>query len=1190
MIYALAHGVPDTMRPHFVAVLLCVLFVLSALYPATMAAPEDEEIPSLRILFEDRNFEVGEQLNVTLEHSVNGVLTNADLESMTLAVIWNFTFGQSGNPSVEWYSQILDPPYKIYRVSVGIYKMNFTIMPDHVTTLLPMSEGLPFMGKVVFMMAMCKYGGGVDALDVSTMGMVPIEDGPSIQVTVTDHYPAPGERVDITVTTTNGTAVDAADVFVNLTSFDGKIESTPNPLTVTRESMGVYKASYTVPVDLAVATLYTIQAGASFADYNASVYLSPLFSTGFAVNFFDIWIQNVSSTDDMTEVAVWVADPDGNALTGVDVDANITVHDGDSSTSTDLANTTDTTGKAGFVISHPAADRVDVNGVISHGGRTQGFFIEAIIEKKVPEPPVPEELDDFIVQAWEMPEGSIFDSIKHPGDQIDTKYRAMNTTGPLANKRINWMLVDRDGFFDTNYTIIDSGFEVTDANGDFDISYDLPSSDVNAWLMFQAVSWSEDEGKMMAMEETVAMIDAGFFAVDQNIEITVDRVTKEAPMQLRAKIPLPESYFVGHFFAVIDEDDQTTKWGQPMGLGPTEDDFPIIPLQKVGVDTFGIDKQLPDFFPEDQSLAFLVLSVDLEAFRIQTNYIIMDYGESSNKGVDATVTDPDPIAAGTEGNFIVTVENTGQGTDTYVIEQTSGPEWLSWQVNEITVEPAGVETFNTTVAVPVDTDQGMYFFNVTVTSVGDETVNVTKEGTIEVDVNGVSLSTDEDEQTVMREGSANFVVAANNTGQGNDTYTLTLAGEAAAWTTLSDTQITAPENGEVEVVLLVDVPDDADEGSYIVNLTATSSDGVTADTITLTVKVQVNDVDVVADEVQVETFIEVPVSFTFNVTNTGQGSDTFSLSLSGDAANWSFMTPAELTLAEGETGPVIVEATPPEDIDEGEYEVILMAVSADGVTSHSALTLVKVWVNGVDLDADDSEKTGYRDGMVTFKLTLTNTGQGRDVYTLSHTGAEWAELVTFGSNPVGIDEGVDSEVDLTIRLPDDIDQDVYSITVTATSEDGVTDSSITLNINVVVNGVEVTLSEDSIEVKQGKTLEVTLSIKNTGQGADTFTLLLDGAASNWTEASRYVVTIDEGKTETITLTISVPKDTDLPDAFLDITVVSEDISFTVDDQLQVIVIKVDDDDGSSIWTFAIIGIAVAVIIILAILYFVLQKD
>ncbi len=1165
------------MRPHYVAVLMALLFVISTMAPITMAAPEDEEIPMLRMFIDDRIYSVGEQLNYTLELTANGRHVDPDLASLFAAILMNFTFGEGAPGDIQWLIPV--------RVSRGIFEGNFNIEEQHIVSLEPAGEGLPLMGKVVFMMAGCRYTpqGGTDPIDTSAMGIAMVVEGPAIQVTVDDHYPSPGDDVTVTVTTTNGTLVDAADVKVNLYSYDGEVESDLGELTAIRQSKGNYKASYTVPVDLDTATMYTVMAGASFPDYNASAYLSPLFATGFMVNFFDLWLQNVSATDSLTEIAVWVADTNGNALQGIDVEMTLAVYMDSGYLEDDQTNTTGANGMAGFSVTHTAAERVDLWGNITDGVRTQSFYMEAIVDNSEPEPPVPDEQGDFLVEPWEIPEGNIFDSIKFPGEEVTTTFRVFNATGEVLNKRLNWYLVDMDGFFDTNYTLLDGGYVVTDANGDFDLTFEVPPSDTNGWLMFEANMWNSEDNRTERMEITEPLLDAGFFPINENIEISVDRIHKDTPVELRASVPLPESYFIGHFFAVFDEETGTTTWGQPMSLGPQSDDFPIVPLQKMGPDIFGIDKQLPEFFPEDQDVAFMVMSVDIIAFKIEMNYVIMGYGESTTKGVDAFPVESEPVHAGNQGYLEVTVENTGAGTDTFTITQESGPDWLEPDVEMVVLEPAETSAFTAYVNVPAMTDEGRYYMNLTVTSESDPAVNKTVETYIEVLVNGVEIRVDPTETDAFREETVSFILTINNTGQGADTYDIVLSGPIEAWASLSDPKITVPENGEAEIVVQVDVPDDADQESYWLNATVTSSDGMIGESITMTVNVQVDGVVVDAQSDLVETFPEDTLSILFDVTNTGQGNDIYTITLEGDPAQWSVLSDETLMIAEGETSHVLVEVTPPGDTDEAFYDLTLVATSSNGLTNDSAMTTIFVRVNGIILTCEEPVKTGYQGGQAEFVITLENTGQNRDVYTLSHEGADWVDLIIWDS-PVGVDEGATGNVGVTLTLPDTIAEGIYKMTVTATSEDGVTSDSVELTVEVVVNGLSISLEEATVVTEPGKTVECILLIENTGEGPDTYTVLLSNTVANWTDETEITITVAEGETGTVTITIVVPKDEKGPDAFLNIDVLSEDPTFNAFTQFQV-VIKEKDDGAGGIGIFLVIaGVAIAVVLILIVVF------
>ncbi len=1169
------------MKPRYVAVLLGVLFVLSVLTPATQAAPEDEEIPMLRIFFEKEMYTVGEQVNITAEVSANGRLVNPDAPGVTLALLMNFTFGEGGPGDIEWITMDPVPGER------GKFTGSFMSKPWHIVVMEPQQEGLPLVGKVFFIMAICSYFN----VQATAMGVVMVEEGPVVNVAVNDHYPSPGDTVTITVTaTTSGVPTDAADVMVNLASYDGENQVDLGTLTDIRESMGVYKAQYTIPVDLTEATMYTVMAGASFTDYNASAYLYPLFGTGFMVNFFDVWFQNVSSDGDTSTIATWVADMDGSALSGIDVDLDINITGESSSSTEQVQGTTDANGRYEFTIDHTGADRLDMTGVVTDGTLSQRVYMEGIIDNSGPLAPTPDNDGDnaFQVQPWEESDGGpIWDMIKEPGDPIHVKYRAFNDTGAMPNKRINWYLIDRDGFFDTNWTTIDSGFEVTDANGDFDLTFLVPDNDVNGWLMFEAVVWNADEGRDERMESTEPLIDAGFFSRDENIKITVDRVHKDNPIELRANVPLPESYYIGQFFTLYDEDTGLTQWGQPQALGPMSDDFNIMPLPKMGPDLFGMDKQLPEFFPEDQSIAFMVLSVDLELFRIQMNYVMLGYGESTTKGIEASQpTEPEPIHVGTNGTLEFEVENTGAGTDHYTVEQMTGPDWLVWDNETISVEPSETGTFMATVMVSEGIAENRYYFNVTVSSDTDDTMTRDLQLWVDVLVNGVTVTIEEDEKEAFRQETVEFVVKIANTGEGNDTFTIALDGAAASWASLSDTSTEVPEGGEVEVVVSVLVPDDADEATYGITLTATSEDGVTADSADMSVNVKVDGVQVEAGTDLEETWRDTTVSLTFDVTNTGQGADTYTFTVTGDAAGWAILSDDTLEIAEGETETVLVEVTPPDDADSGFYEFTFMAESANGVTNDSAATQVHVWVTGVAMTPDDDSLTGYRGEQIQFTVEVENTGQERDTFSFTRADIAWAESVLLSQTNMAIDPDDTGDLIVTVILGATIDEGTYRFLVTATSEDGVTNETIELEVKVTVNGVEIELSTSSVTVTKGKEKTVELTVTNTGQGGDTFSILLTNEASNWTEAETTVVTLAEGASETVVITLSPTKKTKGDHAFLDITVVSSDPEFNTNTQLQVVLKEPEEDGGLS--TGILIAIVVIVIVLLALVVFMMQ--
>jgi len=443
---------------------------------------------------------------------------------------------------------------------------------------------------------------------------------------------------------------------------------------------------------------------------------------------------------------------------------------------------------------------------------------------------------------------------------------------------------------------------------------------------------------------------------------------------------------------------------------------------------------------------------------------------------------------------------------------------------------------------------------------------------------------DPTENDGIREETVNYILTINNTGQGEDTYNIIVSGPIEDWTSLSISEITVPANGESDVVVQVDVPDDADEGSYLLNATVTSLDGTVGQSVIMTLNVQVDEVTVAAQSDLVETHPEEVVSILFDVTNSGQGDDTYTITLEGDPAPWSVLSVESVEVAEGVTVQVLVEVTPPEDTDEAYYDLTLVATTSNGVTNDSAVSSIFVMVNGLILTAEEPVKTGYQGGQAEFVIALENTGQDRDVYTLSYEGADWADLILWDS-PVGIDEGATGNVAVTVTLPDTIAEGTYKLTVTATSDDGVTSDSIELTVEVVVNGLSISLEEASVVTEPGKTVECILLIENTGTGSDTYTVELSHPVADWTDQTEIIITVAEGETGTVTISIDVPKDEKGPDAFLNIDVFSEDRSFTELTQFQVIIKEKDDgSEGTGLW-LVIVGVAIVAVLVLVVVFF-----
>lgn len=1153
------------MRSTLLAYLLVVCSLFAALAPVVMAASQDEEIPQVRITTDKGAYLIGDTVNATVHVTANGRAVDPDFPFL-MAILINYTMGEAPKEF-----ELLT----VERVAKGEFKTNFTVEPKNLTIFDPVGDGLQMMGKAVVFIAFTNYN------EVQSMaeGIAWVEEGPRMAVSLSDPGPSPGETVTVTVTTFNRTLVDAQDVTVGLVSYDGAATADLGQLTVTRESLGTYKASYTVPVDLAVATDFRVKAAASFPDYNHSRYLHPLFEQAFSVRFFDVWGQNVTATPLATELDVWVADLNGAPVASAQVEATFNITKPGLPVETiSRVNVTSSIGRAGFSFHGVTDSAVDVTGTVRHGGFVQRIHAPAVLDSSPPSVEQPSDAGKFKMAAYTTNENvPIADRIHKEGSAFTQKFRAFNSSGAMGDKRVNWYLADRAGFLDLDYTVIESGFGVTDPKGDMTVTFHIPPKEVNAWLMFEANAWNSQDNVLERTEDVHPLLDAGVFSIDDALKVSVDRVTKADPIELRARAVVGRNSIVGYNMGEADRADGMSSWGPLNLLGPESGDMHISVMSKVAVDTYGVDLRLPAFVPEDQDYAFMVLSIDIDSFKITMNYAVVGYNESTNKGLDVQVSDrPDFLLAGTAGEVVLTIDNTGQGTDTYTVSVSSAQaNWVELPQGGTTIAPGGRGQSGLSVHVPADADEATYYFNVTVSS-KDPAINATVEVPLSIEYNGATVSVSPTQATALRADRVAIDVIVENTGQGVDTYVLELGGDAAGWATLEMPTVEVDEGASAHVNATILVGPGAVERDYHLEVIATSHDGITAANATFTLEVLVDGVAVAPEgDASVDASRGETLSFKVRVTNTGIGPDVFSNICIGDFNNtedWKVTYPATVRFEEGQTDVLDIELTVPTTAREGDYMLTFEAVSQDGRTNATTAFAIHVWVSGVDLAAKPASATAHRGEQATFKVNITNTGQNRDIFALTQVAAPWATFVTFSSQSIAVEEGKSVEVDVTVGLLSTLDAGDYNLTVMATSEDGATSATAAFVVHVVVKGLRATVSSDTAKVQQGKGAEVTLTIENTGQGPDTYNILLTGAGVRYARAEPTVMTLAQGAKGTVRLIFEVPKNGTTGTSMLNISVLSSDTYFSGKAQVMLTVEKAKKAPGFEA-TAALLGTA-----------------
>jgi uncharacterized repeat protein (TIGR01451 family) len=181
------------------------------------------------------------------------------------------------------------------------------------------------------------------------------------------------------------------------------------------------------------------------------------------------------------------------------------------------------------------------------------------------------------------------------------------------------------------------------------------------------------------------------------------------------------------------------------------------------------------------------------------------------------------------------------------------------------------------------------------------------------------------------------------------------------------------------------------------------------------------------------------VTYTLAVYNDGNITDTYDLLRTPTV--WS------TSLSASSVGPVApwshesfqVYVTIPGSASDGAQEVVTVTADSQGsmLTDDSVLTTTattQVLTRGVEIAPHAATGSGDPGDTITYTLRVTNTGSMADVIGLSNTGPS-AWTVAYSANPLSLDAGVGTDVDVTVGIPPGATPGSSGvITITATSQ------------------------------------------------------------------------------------------------------------------------------------------------------------
>lgn len=256
------------------------------------------------------------------------------------------------------------------------------------------------------------------------------------------------------------------------------------------------------------------------------------------------------------------------------------------------------------------------------------------------------------------------------------------------------------------------------------------------------------------------------------------------------------------------------------------------------------------------------------------------------------------------------------------------------------------------------------------------------------------------------------------------------------------------------------------------------------------------------------------VPYTISVTNLHTETVSFNLTVAGDV-DASFVGGSRLTVGAGATGTKVVKIG-------GSVGLGSFAVSAETINSLNGKSqaFAAIDVQPTHLIeatvAADTVSVGAG-GTAIFDLSVTNLGTLPDSYELSANifdigvGRFTANGLRITNVEIQPSLFNTAQIDLLFDVPANITAGTYSGFVRVRSEQ--TEATIPLTVEVLGAGVAVDVVDS-----RGTTLDVT--IENTGDSADSFTLSLAGALAPFATLSAASVSLDSGASTTLQLTVN----------------------------------------------------------------------
>ena len=531
---------------------------------------------------------------------------------------------------------------------------------------------------------------------------------------------------------------------------------------------------------------------------------------------------------------------------------------------------------------------------------------------------------------------------------------------------------------------------------------------------------------------------------------------------------------------------------------------------------------------------------------------------------------------GTRGSTVtyeIDIINVGDNTDSFAITTAYDPwDWESAPSTTLISNVAQHEmrTFTVDVEISEDAEEDEYArIRVTATSQNaGYSYAIDAEMWCNTSVTdgrtyGITIETDDSERTVTPDHTVTYDVTVTNTGNEEDTFTLSVTEPPTGWEASLDQYEVILGGGAFTLLhLSVTAPAEAQEGEWVV----VTVDGYSQkrdhhrailDTNT-TIRIPIRAVDIAVDVYNLQEDPGVAVVYTLTVYNNGTDPDSYDLAITRKPAQWqtelSDATLMDIPAGADETATLTV-TIPPWALNFNFAEVDVTATSqgnnskSDTVTTNTTVNTIRSF----GLGADGFQFTLFPGNSTLITFTITNYGNGAESFDFVHSilpkSPDWGSVWDpAGQNVLDIDPaGGSGQFTLNISVPADATPMWGNFTVTVVMHsDGTQRLEFPMSVRVVhFAALDVAADTTVATIQPGTPYAFGLTISNRGNDEDTFDLSVSGLPGNWQgrfkQASLYVdnITLTKGQIGGVWLEVTTNA-SDLPgDTLLEVNVSSQ---------------------------------------------------